>query len=58
MDKPYLSVIIHAYNEQETISNTLLDVDRYLSKQKFLSEIIVVSDGSKDATIEKYERQV
>ena len=53
MDKPYLSVIIPAYNEQETISNTLLDVDRYLSKQKFLSEIIVVSDGSKDATIEK-----
>ena len=53
MDKPYLSVIIPAYNEQETISNTLLDVDRYLSKQNYESEIIVVSDGSKDATAQK-----
>ncbi|MBI4836929.1 MAG: glycosyltransferase family 2 protein [Candidatus Portnoybacteria bacterium] len=53
MDKPYLSVIIPAYNEEETISNTLLDIDKYLSKQKFSSEIIVASDGSKDATVEK-----
>ncbi len=53
MDKPYLSVIIPAYNEEETISNTLLDIDKYLSRQKFASEIIVVSDGSKDATVEK-----
>lgn len=52
-NKPYLSVIIPAYNEQETISNTLLDIDKYLSRQKFSSEIIVVSDGSKDATAEK-----
>jgi glycosyltransferase involved in cell wall biosynthesis len=53
MDKPYLSVIIPAYNEEKTISNTLLDIDKYLSKQKFSSEIIVVNDGSKDATVEK-----
>lgn len=53
MDKPYLSVIIPVYNEQETISNTLLDVDRYLSKQDYDSEIIVASDGSRDATADK-----
>ncbi len=53
MDNPYLSIIIPAYNEEETISNTLLDVDRYLSKQSYDSEIIAVSDGSKDATAEK-----
>ncbi len=49
-DKPYLSVIIPAYNEEKTINSTLLDIDKYLSKQKFSSEIFVVSDGSKDAT--------
>jgi len=46
----YLSVIIPAYNEEKTISNTLLDIDNYLSKQDFTSEIVVVSDGSKDKT--------
>ena len=46
----YLSVIIPAYNEEKTISNTLLDIDNYLSKQDFSSEIVVVSDGSKDKT--------
>lgn len=48
--KIYLSVIIPAYNEEKTISNTLLDVDRYLTKQKFSYEIIVVSDGGTDKT--------
>ncbi|MBL7155397.1 MAG: glycosyltransferase family 2 protein [Candidatus Portnoybacteria bacterium] len=46
----YLSVIIPAFNEEKTISNTLLDIDNYLSKQDFSSEIVVVSDGSKDKT--------
>lgn len=58
MDKIHLSVIIPAYNEEKRISATLLDIDRYLSKQKYPStrsgqttyEIIVVSDGSKDNT--------
>jgi len=50
MENPYLSVIIPAYNEEKTISNTLLDIDNYLSKQDFSSEIVVVSDGSKDKT--------
>lgn len=50
MEKIYLSVIIPAYNEEKRISNTLLDVDKYLSKQDYSYEIIVVSDGSKDKT--------
>ncbi len=50
MEKIYLSIIIPAYNEEKTISNTLLDIDNYLSKQDFSSEIVVVSDGSKDKT--------
>jgi len=50
MEKIYLSVIIPAYNEEKRISNTLLDIDKYLSKQDYSYEIIVVSDGSKDKT--------
>lgn len=50
MDKIHLSVVIPAYNEAKKISATLLDVDKYLSKQKYSYEIIVVSDGSTDGT--------
>ena len=50
MEKIYLSVIIPAYNEEKRISNTLLEIDKYLSDQDYSYEIIVVSDGSKDKT--------
>jgi len=50
MENPYLSVIIPAYNEEKTISKTLLSIDQYLQKQNFPYEILVVSDGSKDKT--------
>jgi len=46
----YISVIIPAYNESKRITPTLKDVGRYLSKQDYDYEIIVVSDGSKDDT--------
>lgn len=49
---PYLSVIIPAYNEEKRITVTLLDIDKYLSRQNYDYEIIVVSDGSKDNTAE------
>ena len=50
MTKPYLSVVIPAYNEEKRISATLLDIDKYLTKQEYEYEIIVVSDGSTDDT--------
>jgi len=53
MQKPYLSVVIPAYNEEGRISATLLDIDKYLSKENYDYEIIVVSDGSTDKTVEK-----
>ncbi|MBU3901483.1 glycosyltransferase family 2 protein [Patescibacteria group bacterium] len=49
-NNPYLSVIIPCYNEEKTISATLLAVDQYLQKQGFDYEILVVSDGSRDKT--------
>lgn len=51
MKKPYLSVIIPAYNEEKRISATLLDIHKYLFKQDYDYEIIVVSDGSTDNTV-------
>ena len=50
MEKIYLSVVIPAYNEEKRIGKTLLDIDRYLSKQQYTYEIIVVNDGAKDKT--------
>lgn len=50
MENPYLSVVIPAYNEEKRIGQTLLEIDRYLSKQDYSYEILVVNDGSKDKT--------
>lgn len=52
MDKPYLSIIIPAYKEENKIGNTLLEIDRYLSQQNYTYEIIVVNDGSTDKTVD------
>jgi len=50
MEKVFLSVIIPAYNEEKRISNTILDIDNYLSRQDYSYEILVVIDGAKDKT--------
>lgn len=48
----YLSVIIPAYNEEKKLPSTLREIDKYLRQQSYESEIIVVSDGSTDRTVE------
>lgn len=48
----HLSVIIPAYNEERRIKITLEAVFNYLSRQNYSWEVIVVSDGSKDRTVE------
>ena len=48
----YLSVIIPAYNEERRLPKTLAEIDKYLSKQNYNYEILVVNDGSKDRTVE------
>jgi len=48
----YLSVIIPAYNEENRLPQTLREINDYLKKQNYESEIIVVSDGSTDRTCE------
>lgn len=48
----HLSVIIPAYNEENRIKGTLEAVYNYLSRQNYSWEVIVVSDGSNDRTVE------
>lgn len=52
METPYLSVIIPAYKEGERIGRNLLEIDKYLKGKNFTYEIIVVTDGSPDNTVE------
>lgn len=50
--KPFLSVIIPAYNEASRLPLTLIDIDKHLSRQDFSFEVLVVNDGSQDNTAE------
>jgi glycosyltransferase involved in cell wall biosynthesis len=45
-----LSVIIPAYNEKKRLPDTLEKVRKYLLKQDYEYEVIIVDDGSKDQT--------
>lgn len=46
---PYLSVIVPVYNEASRIDN-LKKIAAFLAKQTYLTELIVVNDGSTDDT--------
>lgn len=51
MTKTYLSVVIPAYNEETNIRLGALDkVARFLEHQSYSWEVIIVNDGSTDAT--------
>jgi dolichyl-phosphate beta-glucosyltransferase len=58
MAKPFLSVIIPAYNEAKRLPLTLIDVDKHLQEQEYSYEILVVNDGSTDETAEIVNRFV
>ena len=49
-EHPFLSVIVPAYNEQARISASLVKLARYLHEQSYSWEVVVVDDGSSDAT--------
>ena len=55
-----LSIIIPFYNEEKRIQNALQEIDNFLTKKKFKTEIIFVDDGGTDNTknlIENYIKQ-
>lgn len=55
MPPPELSIIIPAYNEEGRLLRTLGCVHEYLTARGVRAEVIVVDDGSTDATAKKAE---
>ena len=56
MASPQLSIVIPAYNESARIEQTLERVMSCVEKQGWDAEVLVVDDGSKDATPEIVHR--
>lgn len=57
-EKIYLSVVVPCYNEKENLERGVLEqVEGYLVRQKYCSEVIISDDGSSDgslALVKKY----
>jgi dolichyl-phosphate beta-glucosyltransferase len=59
MAKPHLSVVIPCYNELKNLERGVLDeVDRFLKKQKYTSEVIVSDDEPTDGSREFLRKYV
>jgi dolichyl-phosphate beta-glucosyltransferase len=52
MPAPFYSIIIPAYNEAERIGGSLDRILSYIAESRWSAEIIVVSDGSGDGTLQ------
>ena len=50
MEPPHLSIVIPAFNEERRIVSTLERVRAHLRSQPYAAEVLVVDDGSADAT--------
>ena len=50
-DAAFISIVIPVFNEENRIKKFLADVIDYLKKKTFSYEIIIVDDGSNDATV-------
>lgn len=50
--RPFLSVVIPAYNEECRLVPTLSRIQQYLAAQSYSSEVIVVDNASADGTAE------
>jgi len=52
LSKPFLSIVIPAYNEEQRLPRTLEEVFAFLQRQPYTSEVLVVDNGSADRTLE------
>lgn len=52
MQRPFLSIIIPAYNEESRLPETLNKVGSFLHEQSYTSEVLVVDNNSTDKTAE------
>ena len=46
-----LSIVIPAYNEEESITETIDRIEEVFSKEEIEHEIFIVNDNSKDNTL-------
>ena len=51
VEKPFLSLVIPAHNEESRLPGTLEQVFAFLDKQDYSAEVIVVENGSSDHTL-------
>jgi dolichyl-phosphate beta-glucosyltransferase len=49
-EKPWLSIVLPAYNEERRILPTLLSIGRYLENRRIPAEVLVIDNGSDDGT--------
>lgn len=52
MEKPFLSIIIPAHNEERRLPSAFEKIDSFLKKQRYTYEVVVVENGSHDKTSE------
>jgi dolichyl-phosphate beta-glucosyltransferase len=50
MERPFLSIVVPAYNEERRLPQTLPRIVEFLKAQDYPGEVIVVDDGSGDTT--------
>lgn len=50
MQRPFLTIVIPAYNEEKRLPASLEKISRFLHAQPYTSELLVVENGSTDAT--------
>lgn len=50
MTKPFLSIIIPAYNEAQRLPPTLEKIKAFLARQDYTAEVLVIENGSSDDT--------
>ena len=55
-DRPFLTIVIPAYNEERRLPPSLAKVAAYLRAQPYGAEVLVVENGSTDATSAAVER--
>ena len=50
MNKPFLSIVIPAYNEEARLPASLEKIATFLGKQTYRAEVLIVENGSSDRT--------
>ncbi len=61
ISRPFLSIIFPAHNEEHRLPICLEKVKTFLANQSYSIEVLVIENGSRDATLEiahQYERQI